>query len=156
MLKKSITIALTLSVLALSTASTSAETMLYGSQPSLETNHLPFSKDGWTVLASTKEQGVSTRIKQLVENSHNNCDFVDVPYCYKFKAIVNIDSGYLRVWKSDSKGNAYVVGELKKGEVIYVRDIFKYRGKEFALITHLTQDCMSTGCQGRVDLRYLK
>lgn len=115
---------------------------------------IPTSSDA--LLSAAKEQRISTRMKQLVKKSQNNCDSVGVPYCYKFKATVNINSGYLRVWKSDSKDNAYVAGELKKGEVIHVRDVFKYRGKEFALITHLTADCMSTGCLGRVELRYLK
>ena len=110
----------------------------------------------FTQVAESKDREVSTRISQLANTSKNDCSFIDVPYCYKFKAIVDIDSGYIRVWKTNSEGNDYVAGQLEKGETIYVRDVFKYRGKQFALITNLTQDCMSSGCQGRVELRYLR
>jgi hypothetical protein len=85
----------------------------------------------FTQVVESKEREVSARIRQLANTSKNDCSFTDAPYCYKFKAIVDIESGYLRVWKTDTEGNDYVAGELKKGETIYVRDVFKYRGKQF-------------------------
>jgi hypothetical protein len=77
-------------------------------------------------------------------------------WCYQFKAIVDIDNGYLQVWKSDLEGNPYVVGKLKKGEVVYVRTVFKYQGRMRAGFTWLTSDCASAGCFGSVDLAYLR
>lgn len=110
----------------------------------------------FTQVAESNDREISPNIRHLINTYKNNCSFTDVPYCYKFKAIVNIDRGYLRVWKSDSEGKSYVAGKLEKGEIIYVRNILKYNGKEFAVVTYLTQDCMSSGCQARVELRYLR
>jgi hypothetical protein len=42
----------------------------------------------FTQVAESKEPKVSTRIRQLVNTPKNDCSFTDVPYCYKFKAIV--------------------------------------------------------------------
>jgi hypothetical protein len=111
-----------------------------------------------TLLSTQDAEGrqVSERIKQISSTAKPICDFDEVPYCYLFKAIVDIDSGYLRVWKSDEKGNDYVAGRLEKGEVIHIRTVFKYKGVLRGGITQLTKNCMSSGCFGSVDLRYLR
>ena len=112
----------------------------------------------FTLISPQDAEGrqLSERIKQIVSSAKPICDFDEVPYCYLFKAIVDIDSGYLRVWKSDGEGNDYVVGRLEKGEVVYVRTVFKYKGVLRGGMTQLTETCMSSGCFGSVDLRYLR
>jgi hypothetical protein len=64
------------------------------------------------------------------------------PYCYLFKATVDIDSGYLRVWTVDQEGTPYVTGKLEKGRTIYVRDTGKKKGLHVAYITQFR----SSGC----------
>jgi hypothetical protein len=105
---------------------------------------------------NTEGRQLSERIKQLASTAKPVCNSDEVPYCYLFKAIVDIDSGYLRVWKSDGEGNDYVVGRLEKGEVVYIRTVFKYKGALRGGITQLTETCMSSSCLGSLDLRYLR
>jgi hypothetical protein len=107
-----------------------------------------------------KERMVSERIKYLAARSKMQCPESgrekEVPYCYLFKAIVDIDDGYLRVWKSDSEGNSYVAAKLFKGDIVYVRQVFVYRGVQRAQLMLLTDGCMSQSCSGSIDLRYLR
>jgi hypothetical protein len=99
---------------------------------------------------------VSERILQLAKSSTKNCDLTDVPYCYLFKATVDIDSGYLRVWKTDELGNDYVVQQLRKDETVYVRSVFTYKNVKRAQLSVMTKSCMVLSCSGSVDLRYLR
>ncbi len=100
---------------------------------------------------------VSPRLLQLAESKEKICNDNEEPYyCYLFKAIVDIDSGYLRVWATDKLGKDYVVGQLSKGETIYVRQVFKYKGVWRAQLSVLRDGCMVLSCSGSVDLRYLR
>ena len=104
---------------------------------------------------ATPNRTISPRIKHLASTATTPiCNYNEVPYCYLFPALVDIDSGYLRVWKADVEDNWYVAGQLEKGDVIYIRGISK--DKKYGYITVLTTDCMSAGCMGRVELRYLR
>jgi hypothetical protein len=87
---------------------------------------------------------VSPRLLQLAELKEKICNYNEEPYhCYLFKAIVDIDSGYLRVWATDKLGKDYVVGQLSKGETIYVRQVFKYKGVWRAHLSVLREGCKS-------------
>jgi hypothetical protein len=98
---------------------------------------------------------VSDRILQLAKSKEVTCD-KDVPYCYLFKAIVDIDDGYLRVWATDELGTDYVVKQLYKGETVYVRQVFTYKGIKRAQLSVMREGCMVVSCSGSVDLRYLR
>lgn len=97
---------------------------------------------------------ISPSIRKLAKQQTEICDTAEAPYCYLFKATVDIDDGYLRIWKRDLENRRYVVGTLQKGETVYVRDISK-DGKR-GYITVLTIDCMVLSCTGEIDLRYLR
>lgn len=105
--------------------------------------------------AIADERKISPVIQQLINNMpKQKCDFDDVPYCYLFKAIVDVNDGYLRVWKRDIENNRYVAGELRRGDLVHIRAISD--DKKRGYITHFTLDCMSAGCMGEIDLRYLR
>jgi hypothetical protein len=82
------------------------------------------------------------------------CD--KAPYCYKFDAIVDIDGGYLRAWTTDEEGNQFVYDRFYKGDVLKVRDVFKYKGEWRAQISAMRPGCMRVSCSASVDLRYLR
>ncbi len=78
-------------------------------------------------------------------------------YCYKFDAVVDIDSGYLRVWTKDIEGTAFVYALLYKGDAVQVRGIYKHTdGQWRARVVTMYPACSRTSCGGWVDLRYLR
>jgi hypothetical protein len=97
---------------------------------------------------------ISERLLRLAESKNLICD--EKPYCYLFKAIVDIDSGYLRVWATDEMGTDYVIKKLYVGETVYVRQVFTYKGVKRAQLSVLRDGCMVVSCSGSVDLRYLR
>jgi hypothetical protein len=111
------------------------------------------------VLAIASQTAISREVpNRLVELGRRKeviCDN-EVSYCYLFKATVDIDSGYLNVWTTDERGKDYVVKTLRKGETVYVRSVFKYKGVMRAQLSILRDDCLSLACSGSVDLRYLR
>jgi hypothetical protein len=115
---------------------------------------------GLLVGASPIAQGqpanrkISERVLRLAESKKLICD--EEPYCYLFKAIVDIDSGHLRVWATDEMGTDYVLKKLYAGETVYVRQVFIYKGVKRAQLSVMRDGCMVVSCSGSVDLRYLR
>ena len=109
-----------------------------------------------TVTAKpNNERKISPSIQKIISaKEEKNCNYAEIPACYWFKATVDIKGGELRVWKVDTKSNRYVAGKLDNGETIFVRGISK--DKKYAYFSFLTEKCMSLGCIGEVDLRYLR
>jgi hypothetical protein len=109
------------------------------------------------VSAAGNAREVSQRLLKLgtsTDESQLICD--KAPYCYRFDAIVDIDSGYLRAWTTDEEGNQFVYDRFYKGDVLKVRDVFKYKGEWRAQISAMRPGCMRVSCSASVDLRYLR
>lgn len=103
---------------------------------------------------SATAREISPRLLKLAKSKDLICD--EAPYCFKFKAIVDIDKGYLRVWTTDEDGNDYVVKRLYKGDTVFVRQVFTYKGIKRAQLSVMREDCMVVSCSGSVELQYLR
>jgi hypothetical protein len=76
----------------------------------------------------------------------------NLPYCYRFEAIVDIDSGYLRVWARDEEGSDFVINKLYKGDIVKVTSIEKQNGQWIARLFVGS----GGGYYGWVELKYLR
>jgi hypothetical protein len=94
------------------------------------------------------------KLGTLTDESPLICD--KAPYCYLFDAIVDIDSGYLRVWAQDEEGNIFVYDKLYKGDTVKVRQVYQYKGEWRAQISAMRPGCARVSCSAWIDLRYLR